>query len=292
MSRILTFWNIIILVAVGAIAYYFYSNYQTLVASNEKLTSELVELESKWTELRHQEGEMAFARQELEQITKELDSLEPEILDLSQLLARKQAEIQFLEGEIRARFLEYRTQMRKEAKGMTFDQIETPQGKIYKDIRIIEVRPDSISFGHGGGGTLGLAGLGLHELPSEWIKCFMYTAEELEWARSWTNADGTKTVYGKFKSYDEETGVVTIIEGDRKLLFDFGKLSDANQKWLRNQALKGKAEALEVLEELDKQVIGSKIKKGVLTKLDGDDFFDYTMSSVPDYYVVYYSASW
>ena len=56
--------------------------------------------------------------------------------------------------------------------------------------------------------------------------------------------------------------------------------------------MKGKAEALEALEELDKQVIGSKIKKGVLSKLVGDDFFDYTMSSVPDYYVVYYSASW
>ena len=77
MSRILTFWNIIILVAVGAIAYYFYNNHQTLVASNERLTSELVELENKWTELRHQEGEMAFARQELKQITKELDSLKP-----------------------------------------------------------------------------------------------------------------------------------------------------------------------------------------------------------------------
>lgn len=292
MSRILTFWNIIILTAVGAIGYYFYSNHQVLVADNEKLTRGLVQLENKWTQLRHQEGEAAYARQELVEVQKDLDSLRPEISDLDRTIAKKQADIDDLKQQIKTRFLEYRVQMRKEAKGMTFDQIKTPQGKVYNNIRIIEVRPDGISFRHGAAGSASARGLALHELPAEWTKCFMYTEEELEWARSWTIADGTKTIYGKFMSYDQDTGVVTILEGARKLSFDFDELSEANQKWLKDLAIKEEAEAVAIFEELDNQVIGSKIKKGVLSKLEGDHFFDFTMSNAPDYYVVYYSASW
>jgi hypothetical protein len=292
MSRILTFWNIIILTAVGAIGYYFYSNHQVLVADNEKLTRGLVQLENKWTQLRHQEGEAAYARQELVEVQKDLDSLRPEISDLDRAIAKKQDEIDHLKQVIKTRFLEYRAQMRKEAKGMTFDQITTPQGKVYSNIRIIEVRPDGISFRHGAAGSASARGLNLYELPAEWIKRFMYTEEELEWARSWTVADGTKTIYGKFMSYDEEAGVVTILEGARKLSFDFQELSEANQKWLSDRVATEKAEVLAIFEELDKQVIGSKIKKGVLSKLEGDHFFDFSMSSAPDYYVVYYSASW
>jgi hypothetical protein len=218
MSRILTIWNILILTAVGAIAYYFYSNHQTLMGENEKLTAELVELESQWTQLRHEEGEIAFARQELAHVTKSTNSLRPEILDLGQAITEKQADIEFLEEKISSRFFQYRKQLRKEAKGMSFDEIKTPQGKMYYDVRIIEIRPDGISFGHGAEGTLGLAGLGLHEIPDKWIERFMYTEEELEWARGWTSSDGTETVHGKFKSYDEET---------------------ANRDWLENKVKGG-----------------------------------------------------
>ena len=40
------------------------------------------------------------------------------------------------------------------------------------------------------------------------------------------------------------------------------------------------------------QKIGSKLKEGVLFKLDGSKFVDYAMTTVPEYYVVYYSGSW
>ena len=292
MSRILTIWNILILTAVGAIAYYFYSNHQTLMGENEKLTAELVELESQWTQLRHEEGELAFARQELAQVTKRTNSLRPEILDLGQAITEKQADIEFLEEKISSRFFEYRKQLRKEAKGMSFDEIKTPQGKMYYDVRIIEIRPDGISIGHGAEGTLGLAGLGLHEIPEEWIERFMYTEEDLEWARGWTSSDGTETVHGKFKSYDEETGVVIILVGDRKRSLNIDNLSTANRDWLENKVKGGDAKGAANFALLDKQVIGSKIKKGVLSKLDGNYFYDFTLRNVPNYYVVYYSASW
>ena len=117
-------------------------------------------------------------------------------------------------------------------------------------------------------------------------------------ARTWTSADGGKTFEGQFKSYDEGTGVVIVIKGIRKLSFNVDKLSEADREWLENQVLEQKAEegtngeADAILDELDKQVIGSKIKNGVLSKLEDDEFVDFTMSNAPDYYVVYYSASW
>ena len=59
-------------------------------------TSLPYELESQWTQLRHEEGEIAFARQELAHVTKSTNSLRPEILDLGQAITEKQADIEFL----------------------------------------------------------------------------------------------------------------------------------------------------------------------------------------------------
>ena len=117
-------------------------------------------------------------------------------------------------------------------------------------------------------------------------------------ARTWTSADGTKTFKGELKSYNEETGVVKVVKGFREISFTVDKLSKADQEWLKTQTSKGKAEAEakkkaeEAASKLDDQKIGSKIKEGVLSKLEGDAFVDYKMSTAPEYYVVYYSGSW
>ncbi len=292
MKRFFSVRYLVLLIAGLAIAYYFHINRKRFADGNAQLKTELADLNSEWMELRKQEGELTYAKQELVEINKKLKSLSGEAAQIRQSVSVEQLAIESLKQRKKALFLEYREQVRRQAKGAYFDEMTTPQGKHYKNVEIIEVRPDGISFRHGADGSAGARGLALHELPSEWVKRFMFTREELEWARSWTSADGTKTAYGKFKSYDEDTGIVTIDDGAGKLLFDIDQLSVANRKWLEKQALKGKAEAVAIFEELDKQVIGSKIKKGVLSKLEGDHFFDFTMSNAPDYYVVYYSASW
>ncbi|MDG1356642.1 MAG: hypothetical protein P8P36_00435 [Akkermansiaceae bacterium] len=117
-------------------------------------------------------------------------------------------------------------------------------------------------------------------------------------ARTWTSADGSKTFEGNLKSYDKAAGVVKVLKGIREVSFKVDMLSEVDREWLESQTPEAKAEvdaidkAEAVLEELEKQVIGSKIKKGVLSVLEDDEFVDHTMTYAPEYYVVYYSASW
>jgi hypothetical protein len=48
-----------------------------------------------------------------------------------------------------------------------------------------------------------------------------------------------------------------------------------------------------VAEALKAQKIGSKLgKKGILEKIDGKKFAAYELTKAPEYYVVYFSASW
>ena len=56
-------------------------------------------------------------------------------------------------------------------------------------------------------------------------------------ARTWTNADGTRTFEGEFKAYDKEGGKVTVImRNGRAVTFDIAKLSDVDQTFLQEQA--------------------------------------------------------
>ncbi len=117
-------------------------------------------------------------------------------------------------------------------------------------------------------------------------------------ARTWTSADGSKTFEGNLKSYDKAAGVAKVLKGIREVSFKVEMLSEADREWLQSQTPEAKAnkDAADmeqaVLEELENQVIGSKIKKGVLSVLEDDGFVDHTMTYAPEYYVVYYSASW
>lgn len=112
-------------------------------------------------------------------------------------------------------------------------------------------------------------------------------------ARTWTSSDGTKTFKGDIRRYDEGSGKVTVLKGFREVSFRDEVLSDEDRKWLLDWANKQEvSESSDVDGDLDKQKIGSKLTGGVLSKLDGGKFVDYEMATAPDYYVVYYSASW
>ena len=115
-------------------------------------------------------------------------------------------------------------------------------------------------------------------------------------ARIWTSADGQKTFEGEYRAYDEATGMVKVLRGIRQISFHVDKLSAADREWLEQKAAEENLEQVDDqaadLAELDNQVVGGKLKEGVLSKLEGGKFVDYTMDYVPEYYVVYYSASW
>ncbi len=113
-------------------------------------------------------------------------------------------------------------------------------------------------------------------------------------ARTWTSADGASTFAGKFVEYDEAAAKVTITKGFRDITFGIDKLSEADREWLKEQQAKAKdAEAASAsAKQFAAQKIGAKLREGVLSKLDDGKFADYTMTTAPEYYVVYYSASW
>ena len=115
-------------------------------------------------------------------------------------------------------------------------------------------------------------------------------------ARTWTSADGSKTFSGDFKSYNEVTGEVIVMRGYRKAVFKESMLSEADIKWLKGQPSKAAAEEVAESEKageaLAAQVIGSKLQKGVLVKSNGRRFARYELESAPEYYILYFSASW
>ena len=106
-------------------------------------------------------------------------------------------------------------------------------------------------------------------------------------ARTWTSTDGSKKFEGELKTYDKEAGKVTVImRNGRSLTFDITKLSDGDKTYLDEN---GNA----VAKALKAQKIGSKLgKEGILEKIDGNKFAAYELTKAPEFYVVYFSASW
>jgi len=116
-------------------------------------------------------------------------------------------------------------------------------------------------------------------------------------ARTWTSADGSKTFTGDFKSYNEAAREVTVVmKGFRKRVFKVDVLSEDDIQWLKEQSTKAEpqesAKLGNVKEDLDAQKIGAKLQKGVLVKCDGRRFAKYEMERAPEYYILYFSASW
>lgn len=114
-------------------------------------------------------------------------------------------------------------------------------------------------------------------------------------ARTWTSADGTKTFSGELKSYNAETGMVTVTVNGRALEFPQDKLSAADVAFLKENAAgapsasststsPGTAPASTAMAE--------RMAKVKLSRLDGKRYKRAELEKTPDYYILYYSASW
>ena len=112
-------------------------------------------------------------------------------------------------------------------------------------------------------------------------------------ARTWTSADGSKTFEGKLKSYDDAGGKVTVtVRNGRILTFSVDKLSEADRKFLTEEAarLNDASENKAETEEFSLTDIGKAFTK--MQVLEGDAFTPHQFESVPEYFILYYSASW
>ena len=109
-------------------------------------------------------------------------------------------------------------------------------------------------------------------------------------ARTWTSADGSKSFEGEIRSYDASTKTVSVLISGRVLAFQEEKLSDADATFLKEWETAQNAPKPE--EVLASSVVGKKVLDAKLHRLEGNRFKRAEVAKTPEYYILYYSASW
>ena len=109
-------------------------------------------------------------------------------------------------------------------------------------------------------------------------------------ARTWSNADGSKTFEGEFVLCDGTS--VTVKRGIKEITFKLELLSEDDQKWAKAEAVKiaAAAENKEAAADFANSDFGKSFEK--LQKLDGEKFVDHKLEEAPKYVLLYFSASW
>ena len=115
-------------------------------------------------------------------------------------------------------------------------------------------------------------------------------------ARTWTSANGKNSFEGELKSFDKENNTVTIVyRNGRTVTFGTQKLSEADRTFLEEngKAAADAADPVDVEAALKEQKIGKPLaKKGILSRLECEKFANFQLEKAPQYYLVYFSASW
>ncbi len=106
--------------------------------------------------------------------------------------------------------------------------------------------------------------------------------------RTWTSADGDQTFTGDYISHTEDK--VTVRKNGKIRTIPQSLLSQADITWLSTQNTK-KQPPSDTTPAPDLGKIGEKIK-GKLTLFNGKRYARYTMTKTPEYYLLYFSASW
>ena len=109
-------------------------------------------------------------------------------------------------------------------------------------------------------------------------------------ARTWTSADGEKTFDGEFKSYDADAEMVTVANRGRSLVFELSKLSEADQAFVKEQKTDGGASDDAAIEEFAETKMGKALRE--MKILEDSKFTEHQFAKPPEYFILYYSASW
>jgi len=109
-------------------------------------------------------------------------------------------------------------------------------------------------------------------------------------ARTWTSSDGSKTFEGDFVRGNAES--VTVKKGGKNMTFKLSLLSEADQNWTKEAIAKIAQEEAEksAAEEFTNSAFGKFLAK--TKKFDGRKYKKAPLETVPEYFLLYYSASW
>ncbi len=108
-------------------------------------------------------------------------------------------------------------------------------------------------------------------------------------ARSWTSSDGSRTFEGTLRSYNSDTGEVTVLMEGRPVIFPESKLSAEDIAFIKEEEQK-KIDTK--ASKPDESSIGAAVLKAKLHRLDGKRFRRAELEKAPEYYIFYFSASW
>ena len=116
-------------------------------------------------------------------------------------------------------------------------------------------------------------------------------------ARTWTSADGSKTFEGELRALSETAKTVTVVlEGGKIRTFPISLLSETDRDFLKKEGHKIILAANDgegAGDTPQAQKIGKNLAKpGILSKIEGKSFAEHQLTESPDYYIVYFSASW
>ncbi|MGB0154818.1 MAG: hypothetical protein ACPGFB_12370 [Verrucomicrobiales bacterium] len=109
-------------------------------------------------------------------------------------------------------------------------------------------------------------------------------------ARTWTSSDGSRTFEGEIRSYNPNTKTVSVLASGRMLSFTADKLSEDDIAYIKEW--EAAQNAPDPSEMLASSVVGKAVLKAKLHRLDGKRFKSAEMEKAPEYYIMYYSASW
>lgn len=105
---------------------------------------------------------------------------------------------------------------------------------------------------------------------------------QLTSARDWISADGSKVFEGDLQAYDEATGQVTMLIAGETVTFSKDTLSKGDIAHLANYK-----EA-----EKNRTSIAQFLAKDKLSLLKDGKFAETKLAKKPEYFLIYYSASW
>lgn len=109
-------------------------------------------------------------------------------------------------------------------------------------------------------------------------------------ARTWTSADGSKTFEGKYLSSTATT--VKVLKNSRSITVNLDVLSEVDKKWVADEAARLEAEKSKPKEaDLEESPVGSLLAKKV-QRFEKKSYKKATLTKSPEYYLIYFSASW
>lgn len=113
-------------------------------------------------------------------------------------------------------------------------------------------------------------------------------------ARTWTSADGANTIEADFKSFNSATGKVSVSQANGSLkIFSLSFLSAADQAWVKEQAAESDLQSSQASSvDVTKQAVGKNLTSRILRRLKGKRFKRAKLEKSPEYYILYFSASW